>query len=231
MRRGTQEVFCVHLNPRARGRTRPLGRPRVDALRPLGWVLPRDEAGTRDCRESEVENFLGVGLEVVAGLSTKDKSVVMNVVSPSASPRSVLRDRAGCSSFCFALRNDSAIGPSGKSTQKAFMFSPYKKLAKLSPKRARLSCMSWKCIMLASRSATASDNSAKAGSKVFRGKGSWPSTLRWADSRKEDRDEGRRGVVGRDRELERARLVVSWPSLADMALAGWRFGDTNIVPM
>lgn len=115
MRRGTQEALCIHLNPRARGRTRPLGRPRLEVLRPLGWVPPRDEAGTRDCRESEVANFLGVGLEAVAGFSTKDMSVVlsrsdcwqiarssyqarlgsyMNVVSPSASPRSVLRARA-----------------------------------------------------------------------------------------------------------------------------------------
>lgn len=31
---------------------------------------------------------------------------------------------------------------SGKSTQKAFIFKPYKKLAKLSLKRARLSCIS-----------------------------------------------------------------------------------------
>ena len=72
--------------------------------------------------------------------------------------------------------------------------------------------------MLASRSATASESSAKAGSKAFSGKGSWPSTLRWADSRKDEREEGRRGVVGRERELERARRVLSWPSLADMTV-------------
>lgn len=63
--------------------------------------------------------------------------------------------------------------------------------------------------MLASKSATASESSANAGSKVFRGKGSLPSTLRWADSRNEEREEGRRGVVGRDRDVERGRLALS----------------------
>lgn len=162
----------------------------------------------------------------------------MNVVSPSNSfSRSVLLERTAgvCSSLSFALRNDSAIGPynssvldiliilrsqsiltSGKSTQKAFMFRPYKKLAKSSLNRARLSCMSWKCIILASRSAKASESSAKAGSKVFNGNGSPPWVLRWADSRNEERDEGRRGVVGRDRDVERGRLALSCPSLADM---------------
>jgi hypothetical protein len=71
----------VHLNPRARGRTRPLGRPRPDdALRPLDWAPPRDEAaaGTRDCRGSVVANFFGVGLEAVGGFSTNDVSVVLS---------------------------------------------------------------------------------------------------------------------------------------------------------
>lgn len=165
---------------------------------------------------------MGVGFEAVVGFSTKDVSVVMNVVSPSNSPaRPVGWVGPACSSFCIDLRNDSAIGPSGKSTQKAFMFSPYRKLAKLSLNRARLSCISWKCIMLASRSATASDSSAKAGSKAFRGNGSEPpSTLRLAESRNEEREEGRRGVVGRDvRVLELERLaLLSWAdSLADIA--------------
>lgn len=70
--------------------------------------------------------------------------------------------------------------------------------------------------MLASRSATASESSANAGSKTFNGKGSLPSTLRWADSRKEEREEGRRGVVGRDRDVERGRRTLSWPSFADI---------------
>lgn len=43
----------------------------------------------------------------------------------------------------------------------------------------------------------ASESSAKAGSKVFRGNGSPPCTLSLADSRKDDRDERRSGVVGR----------------------------------
>ena len=88
--------------------------------------------------------------------------------------------------------------------------------------------MSWKCIMLASRSATASESSAKAGSKALSGKdgGRWsspsplPPTLRCADSRKDDREDGRKGVVGRvrdrdrdrdrDRECARALDAMSW---------------------
>lgn len=80
------------------------------------------------------------------------------------------------------------------------------KLAKLSLKRARLSCMSWKCIMFASRSDMASDSSAKAGSKALRGNEGPPPVLALADSRKEERDEGRSGVVGREtlvRDVER----------------------------
>jgi hypothetical protein len=53
---------------------------------------------------------------------------------------------------------------SGKSTQKAFIFMPYKNPAKLSLNRAKLSCMSCKCMKLASRSAIESDSSAKASS-------------------------------------------------------------------
>ncbi len=93
------------------------------------------------------------------------------------------------------------------------MLRPYKKLAKDSLKRARLSCMSWKCIMFASRSAMASDSSAKAGSNVLRGNGVSPSPAERAESRKDDRDEGRSGVVGRDvrvLELGRRFPVVSW---------------------
>ena len=60
--------------------------------------------------------------------------------------------------------------------------------------------------MLASRSATASASSAKAGSNVLSGNApASPCVLFRADSRKEERDDGRRGVVGREREVERAR--------------------------
>lgn len=55
----------------------------------------------------------------------------------------------------------------------------------------------------------ASDSSAKAGSKVLSGNDASPETLFRAESLKEDRDEGRRGVVGRevrDRELDRFAL-------------------------
>lgn len=86
--------------------------------------------------------------------------------------------------------------------------------------------------MLASRSATASDSSANAGSNVLSGNDDGsppsrplpPSTLRFADSRNDERDDGRSGVVGRDvrvRERERefdrfAALSCAAVSLVDM---------------
>ncbi len=98
------------------------------------------------------------------------------------------------------------------------MLRPYKKLAKLSLKRDKLSCMSWKCIKFASRSAIESASSANAGSKVFRGKCAPPETLSLADSRNEDREDGRSGVVGRGvRLLEVERFALeSRASLGDM---------------
>lgn len=103
------------------------------------------------------------------------------------------------------------------------MFKPYRKLAKSSLKRARLSCMSWKCIMLASRSAMASDSSAKAGSKVLSGKEASSSPALRAELRNEDRDDGRRGVVGRDVcVLELGRLSAESFNGVDIA---WRSGQ------
>ena len=58
---------------------------------------------------------------------------------------------------------------SRKSTQKAFMFMPYKKLAKLSLNLLKLSCINCICMKLASRSAIESESSAKAGSRDSRG--------------------------------------------------------------
>lgn len=66
----------------------------------------------------------------------------------------------------------------------------------------------------------ASDSSAKAGSKVLRGKGASPWTLSRADSRNDERDDGRSGVVGREvrvREVERFRVELL-PSPDMMAL-------------
>src|SRR5277367_2883062 len=83
---------------------------------------------------------------------------------------------------------------SGKSTQNAFMFKPYKKLAKLSLNLAKLSCINCKCMKLASKSAIESDSSANAGSNDSRGASDAPMRLDLPDSR----DEGRKGVVGRD---------------------------------
>lgn len=121
---------------------------------------------------------------------------------------------------------------SGKSTQNAFMFKPYRKLAKLSLNRARLSCMSWKCIMLASRSATASDSSANAGSKVLSGnEAESPCTLLRAESRNEDREDGRSGVVGREREVERGRrceLCGCWSSGA-ISMRNWTLRSRRLL--
>lgn len=52
--------------------------------------------------------------------------------------------------------------------------------------------------MFASRSVIASESSAKAGSNAFRGNGASPIALSRADSRSDERDDGRSGVVGRD---------------------------------
>lgn len=80
------------------------------------------------------------------------------------------------------------------------MFSPYRKLAKLSLNLDRLSCMICMSPMSASSVAIASESSAKAGSRTFSGKGSSAEDLPcW-----EPRDDRRRGVAGRElgRELE-----------------------------
>jgi len=50
----------------------------------------------------------------------------------------------------------------------------------------------------ASKSAIESDSSAKAGSKVSTGASDAPATLDLPDSRREEREDGRKGVVGRE---------------------------------
>ena len=105
---------------------------------------------------------------------------------------------------------------SGKSTQKAFIFMPYKKLAKLSLNLLRLSCINCRCMKLASKSAMESDNSAKAGSSESSGKAAFPDlgVKDWL-SRSEVRELGRKGVEGRDggfarvTEVERLGLLMS----------------------
>lgn len=88
---------------------------------------------------------------------------------------------------------------SGKSTQKAFIFMPYRKLAKLSLNLLKLSCINCKCMKLASRSAIESESSAKAGSRYSRGLVDEPGlgVKVWL-SRSDVRELGRRGVDGRD---------------------------------
>ena len=93
---------------------------------------------------------------------------------------------------------------SGKSTQNAFMFIPYKKLAKLSLNRDRLSCISCRCIKFASRSAIESDSSANAGSRNSKGNSEEvPPAVKLCPSRNDVRELERRGVVGRDERLLR----------------------------
>ncbi|KAK8922341.1 hypothetical protein VCV18_006395 [Metarhizium anisopliae] len=73
--------------------------------------------------------------------------------------------------------------------------------------------------MLASRSAIASESSAKAGSKAFSGNSAPPPRTLRAESRKEDREDGRSGVVGlelRAREFERFRLMAVQPFASSM---------------
>lgn len=80
------------------------------------------------------------------------------------------------------------------------MFSPYKKLAKLSLNRLRLSCISCRCIKFASRSAIESVNSANCGSNASSGKAPDCEELcaLFCELRRDERDDGRRGVVGRE---------------------------------
>jgi hypothetical protein len=92
------------------------------------------------------------------------------------------------------------------------MFSPYRKLAKFSLNLAKLSCINCKCIKFASRSAIESESSAKEGSKASRGTSDAPLMLALPDSRSDDREDGRRGVVGREMglrlpEVERLMLL------------------------
>jgi hypothetical protein len=98
--------------------------------------------------------------------------------------------------FCPSLVREPT---SGKSTQKAFIFIPYRKLAKLSLNRLRLSCINCKCMKLASRSAIESDNSANAGSRHSNGKAEVPAlgVNVWL-SRRDVRELGRKGVEGRE---------------------------------
>ena len=100
---------------------------------------------------------------------------------------------------------------SGKSTQKAFMFIPYKKLAKLSLNLDKLSCINCRCMKFASRSAIESDNSANAGSRDSNAKPEEvsPDAKPWP-SRKDVRELERRGVVGRDERLLRDCEVERW---------------------
>lgn len=103
------------------------------------------------------------------------------------------------------------IRTSGKSTQNAFMFIPYRKLAKLSLNLLRLSCINCKCMKLASRSAIESESSAKDGSSDSSGKTEVPfwGVKVWL-SRSEVRELARRGVVGLLRVADVERLGPGW---------------------
>ncbi|TKA71963.1 hypothetical protein B0A49_09940, partial [Cryomyces minteri] len=92
-------------------------------------------------------------------------------VPPLGAPRpaDAIREPGAGGAENFDAGLEDVAGASGKSTQNAFMFSPYKKPAKFSLKRDRLSCSSCKCMKLASRSAMLSDSSANAGSSASSG--------------------------------------------------------------
>jgi hypothetical protein len=143
-----------------------------------------------------------LGVAVILIFATKLESVVMNVVSASlllTVPLCILVEESWASlcRCCFWKRLiESAMGASGKSTTNAFMLRPYKKLAKHSPNLLRLSCMSCRCMKLASRSAIESLSSANWGSRASRAKAGAIPLL--CDPRKDDLEEGLRGVVGRD---------------------------------
>lgn len=143
-----------------------------------------------------------LGVAVMLVLPTKLESVVMNDVSASLLLivplcMLVVTSWASLCRCCFWKRlMESAAGASGKSTTNAFILRPYRKLAKLSPNLLRLSCISCRCMKLASRSAIESLSSANCGSRASRARAGTTPLL--CDPRNDDLEEGRRGVVGRD---------------------------------
>lgn len=88
---------------------------------------------------------------------------------------------------------------SGKSTQNAFIFSPYKKLAKFSLNLDKLSCISCRCMKFASKSAIESESSASPGSSASNGNSDElpPAENPWLSLR-DVREPERSGVVGLD---------------------------------
>ena len=173
--------------------------------RPVGLVqylllpLRRVSVSSRFC--ITICNPPYLSLPLLAWLSgTSRRSEPISHQHPDPDPSSLLQ-------FC----------TSGKSTQNAFMFRPYKKLAKLSLKRVKLSCISCRCIKLASRSAMESASSANCGSSALIAGCEYPALLMlwpypWA-SRSEERELGRRGVVGRDEGLGREDDLAIGPSM------------------
>ena len=139
-----------------------------------------------------------------------------------------VRDR--CLYFCMLVVITSRFNwkhASGKSTQKALIFMPYKNAPKFSLNRPRLSLSSWRCMKLASKSAILSLSSAKAGSSDARGKSaaereaSRPLGVD-CEARRLVREGGRRGVVGREgtrvRECEEVRWWVCARGVAVVAI-------------
>jgi len=94
------------------------------------------------------------------------------------------------------------MGASGKSTQKALMFMPYRNAPKFSLNLPKLSLSSCRCMKLASRSAMLSLNSANAGSREASGNSVFERDALplgvVCDARRLVREGGRNGVVGRD---------------------------------
>ncbi|CAL3971694.1 unnamed protein product [Diplocarpon coronariae] len=102
------------------------------------------------------------------------------------------------------------------------MFNPYKKLAKFSEKRERLSFRTCMFMKLSSKSAIESDSSANEGSNASRGAYDAPPMLAFPDSRKDEREEGRRGVVGRE-------IGLRVPEV-DLLMLGSPWGVEEVIP-
>ena len=201
----------------------PIPLPTLPIL-PLPPALPRP--GIEDCLDPGGAEYLLTGFTLVGGFSTNEVSVVRNVASISSPLPPPILSRKGefCSCDCVSLcrANDCGIGAynhhtisphphplhrrmvyltSGKSTQKALIFNPYKNAPKFSLNLPRLSFSSCRCMKLASRSAMLSLSSAKAGSRVARISVEEvevePLGVVW-EARRLVREGGRRGVVGRE---------------------------------
>lgn len=116
---------------------------------------------------------------------------------------------------CISARlKDSATGASGNSTQKAFIFIPYRNEAKASLNPAMLSCIAPRCSKFVCRSDMLSASSENAGDKKSSGAADGSARVcESASCDNEPRDIRRSGVVGRFFSVE-----VELPCAEDMII-------------